>query len=66
MPNSSIYEMYGRLAEERDLEHQRHLATIALLRSIKSGEIPLEAVEVYDDDSWKVIVEKLPKKESSH
>ena len=56
----TIYEMYGRLLEEREQEHLRHLGTLALLRSIKSGDVSLDDVEINDDNSWRIVPEAPP------
>lgn len=56
----TIYEMYGRLLEEREQEHNRHLGTLALLRSIKNGQISIDDVEIKDDDSWQIIAKEPP------
>lgn len=63
MPAVTIYERYVNLLEEREQEHFRHLATLGLLRSIKSGEISIDDVELDEtDNSWRVVptVPELP------
>lgn len=42
----TIHEMYGRLAEERQREHEAHLRTVALLAEIKAGRVAPGSVEI--------------------
>lgn len=54
----NIYELYGRLMEERQSEHAAHLRTLELLRQVKRGEIALERVLVKQDGTgWRVLPE---------
>lgn len=50
----TIYELYGRLTEERHREHAAHLATLEVLRKVVEGELPVSAVTV-DGDTWKLV-----------
>ena len=50
----TIYEMYGRLMEERQQEHEAHMKTIDLLARIKAGRVSIEQV-VLTPDSWRVL-----------
>lgn len=59
----NIYEMYGRLAEERQQAEERagrelasHLQTIALLRDLKEGRKSLDRLTV-DVASWSYALE---------
>ena len=49
----TIYEMYGRLMEERQTEHEAHLRTIGVLRDLKEGRLALERVHV-TETGWKI------------
>lgn len=61
MPAVTIYERFVHILEEREQEHFRHLATLALLRSIKSGEVSIDDVELdAEDNSWRVVPTALP------
>ena len=51
----TIYEMYGRLLEEREQEHMKHLGTLGLLKSLKAGDIKLDDVEMPDDLNWRIV-----------
>ena len=50
----TIYELYGRLMEERQIEHEAHLKTIDLLARIKAGKVSIDQV-VLTPDSWRVL-----------
>lgn len=49
----TIYELYGRMSEERHLEHAQHMRTIALLRDVVTGTIAADRVQV-GPDTWTV------------
>lgn len=55
----SIYELYGRQAEELLAAQQAWAATLQLLRDLKSGVRRLEDVEV-SDEGWKVTPGEAP------
>lgn len=46
MSSMGIHEMYGRLMEERQQEHEAHLRTIALLAEIKAGRVAPQRIEI--------------------
>ena len=48
-----LYERYGRLLEERLIEHEHHLRTIAVLRDVVSGALPRERVQV-SESGWAI------------
>lgn len=48
----NIYEQYGRLQEKYDIECEKHIQTIAVLRALKTGQLTLDMVTVNDDNSW--------------
>ena len=48
-----IYERYGRKTEQLERAIEKHLQTIGLLKSLKSGELTLDDVEVRDD-GWEI------------
>ena len=50
----TLYERYGRLMEERQVEHEAHLLTIAMLAAVVSGEIPAHRVRV-EGETWTVV-----------
>jgi len=50
------FDAMGRLYAQLDHEQQQHHRTLALLRQIKSGEMPLERVDV-TDNGWQVLPE---------
>jgi hypothetical protein len=57
----NIYELYGRLAEERQAvieahaqENAAHLATIEVLRRVSVGELRPDDVEV-TSPSWRLV-----------
>jgi hypothetical protein len=50
----TIYELYGRVVEEREREMEAHLQTIAMLRQIVTGEVPRERVTV-TETGWTLV-----------
>jgi hypothetical protein len=50
----TIYESFGRLTEERLMEHEAHLKTLALLRDIKEGRRSIDDV-CMTDNGWSTV-----------
>lgn len=49
-----IYERYGRLVEQHEVECEAHRQTIRVLRALKQGELLLDAVTVTDENKWSI------------
>lgn len=49
----TIYELYGRLMEERQREHEAHVRTIAVLRQVVAGELAPERL-IVTETGWTV------------
>lgn len=49
-----IYERYGRLVEQHEIECDAHRQTIGVLRALKQGEILLDALTVTDENKWSI------------
>lgn len=53
-----IYERYGRLVEQYGNECEAHRQTINVLRSLKQGEVQLDALTVTDTNQWSIATEE--------
>jgi hypothetical protein len=51
----TIYEQYGRLAEQYQQECESHAQTVNVLRRLKQGEITLDSLTVTDENRWSIL-----------
>ena len=49
----NIYEMFGRMAEEKQADFEFLKGTMELLRNLKSGAIALDQLDL-NDKGWNV------------